>query len=468
MAWLLSRSVLRCQRRRLAGGLRASPLGGAIALAILAVSPLCAWRAGLALGSVLEPVLADPGLSRLLAVAPALAGATAGGALAVTASGRAALGPQLAALPVGARTALVATVLAPAGVAVLLLLPAALVLGVALGRAAPGGALAAIALVACVLPGAAVGAAAAETVVHGALSRGRLAAALGGAVSWVVVGALLGQPAFGPLAPAGPALAGTAGPLPLLVCMIAVTVLGGAAWLELAAHRPERARAARRGTRCVVVGSAATALPLAAIVLLARRRDLRVAVLAAVGFGLAGVALASRVEVPAPGPFHLGSSSTLLGAALAPLVVGGVLVAGRWAWACAPRARAVSCAVLALASLAVLLAALLPVLAAAALASKVTLPAVLEVCIVAFGVAAAATSAGALVPWRGAGVGDQAASFAAFAASAGTVSVAAGAAGPRLVAAGMPAAGAAACLLGSAAAVAGALLVRRLRSEGVR
>ena len=418
--------------------------------------------------SVLQPVLDDPALARLLALAPGVAGATAGAALCLTASGRHSLGPQLAALPVGARTALVATVVVPASAALVLALPAALAFAVAFGSASPGGATAGLGFVAGALAGATAGAVAAESILQaGAGARLRsVVCLLLVAAAWAAAGSLHEAPLVGPLAPAGSALSGHGHALAALAGVLAAAILGGAAWLELAVRRPERVAVARASRSRRVLGPPAAALPLAATVLLARRRDLRLALLAAVGFGLAGVALAKRAGVPAPGPLHLGAGSTLLGAALAPLVVGGVLASGRWAWACAPRPRLLPCVALAAAAHAVLVAALAPVLVGAALASGAPPHAVAELALVSVGLGAAAVLAGALVPWRGATMGDQVASFATFAACAGAFSVAAGAAGPRLVAAGMPDAAAAACLLAACTGVSLGAVTRRLRAPG--
>lgn len=456
--------MLRCQRRRALGTLRAAPLPGALVLAAVVAAPLASWRFGHALGSALQPLLRDPEVAGWLTIAPAVAGATAGAAVCVTAAGRRSLGPQLAALPVGARAALAATVLAPAGVALALGLPAALALAVPLGAASAGGAAAGIGLVAGGVAGAAAGATAAESVLQacaGAHRRGAVSLLCLGA-AWTGVGALLGSAVLGPLAPVGAALAGSTDSAAALAGAALAAILGSAAWLELAARRPERVTAARASLRCRVAGPPATALPLAAAVLLARRRDLRLAVLVAVGFGLGGVVLAHRAAVPAPGPLHLGASTTLLGAVLAPLAVGGALGSGRWAWACAPRVRLLPCGALVVAAHAVLLAALTPVLAVSALVSGAPPHALAEVGFVALGLAAAAVLAGALVPWRGATMGDQIASFAAFAACAGLLSAAAGVAGPRLVAVGVPDAAAAACVLVVSAALSMGAVVRRL------
>jgi len=459
--------VLRCQRRRAFGALRAAPLPGALALAALGAVPFAAWRAGRALAAALEPVLHDPELARLLTIAPAIAGATVGAAACVTTAGRRSLGPQLAALPVGARAALAATVLVPASVALALGLPAALALAVAFGAASPGGPVAGLGLLAAGVAGAAAGAATAESLLQawaGARLRSTVSLLCLG-TAWGGMGLLLGSALLGPLARVGPALAGGSDALAALAEALLTAALGGAVWLELAVRRPERTTAARPSRHRFVLGPVALALPLAAAILLVRRRDVRLAALAAVGFGLGGVVIAVRAGVPAPGPLHLGASSTLLGVALAPLAVGGIVSCGRWVWVCAPRARVLPCAALASAAHAVVVAALLPVLGASELLSEAPSRALGQVGFVTLGLAAAALLAGGLAPWRASTMGDQFASFATFAVCAGLVSAATGLAGPRLVAAGLPDAAAAAGVLAVWAVLSLGAVVRLLLEE---
>lgn len=468
MAWLLSRSVLRCQRRRAGDVLRAWPLVGALALVLAGGSPLVAWRAGRALGELLQPVLDDARLSMLLVLGPLTVGAAAGTALCLTAAGRRALGTQLAALPAGARSVLVATMVVPVLVVVALALPVALAFAVPFGEASPGGPVAGMALVAGAITGVAVGAAAAESALHiaaGAWRRG-LCALCAVAATWPAAGWLQDAPLTGPLAATGTALAGDGHAPAALASALIAALLYGAAWLELAARRPERHPVSHRLQRPRVFGPAAAAVPAAAVVLLGRRGDVRLALLAAAGLGLGGVALAERVGLPEPAPLHLAASGALLAAALAPLVVGGLLASGRWAWACAPHLRVLPCAALAAAALAVLVGALVPLLIAAALVSGASPRTVGEVLLVAVGLGAAAVLAGALVPWRGAGMGDQVASFAALAVCASAISVAVGTAGPRLVAAGVPDAVAAVSLLAVCAGVSLGAAVLRLCAEG--
>lgn len=468
MAWQLSRAVLRCQCRRALAAWRSAPLPGALLLAVAAASPYLLWRAGHALGIVLEPVLREPEAAGLLGVAPAVGGATAGAALCVTATGRRSLGLQIAALPVGARSALVATCVAPAVAVLVLGLPAALALVLALGASSPGGAVAGTGFLAGALAGAAGGAVVTESILHawaGARRRGAVAL-LALCAAWSGAGALLGSAALGPLAPLGASLAGSTDAVAAPAVAVVAAVCGGVAWLELAARRPERVPPAPAATGRRVAGPLATALPLAALALLLRRRDVRLASFAATGFGLGGVVLASRAEVAAPGPLHLGASSTLLGAALTPLAVGGCLVAGRWAWACAPRLRVLPCAALVLAASVALFGALAPVLVVAAVVSGAPAYALAEVWLVALGTAAAAVLAGALVPWRGITMGDQVACLAAFAACAGLYSAVAGVTGPRLVAWGLSDGAAAGCVIAVGAAVSLGAALRRLVAAG--
>jgi hypothetical protein len=101
-------------------------------------------------------------------------------------------------------------------------------------------------------------------------------------------------------------------------------------------------------------------------------------------------------------------------------------------------------------SLVVLAAVLAPVVLSAAIVSSAVAATLPQLAVVAVIAAAAALVAGVVVPWRGEGIGDQLASFGAFAGCAAAVSAGTGLAGPRLVAAGLPV-GVVAAALGCAA-----------------
>ena len=114
-------------------------------------------------------------------------------------------------------------------------------------------------------------------------------------------------------------------------CAVGIALAAG--WVLLAATRP-----APRSRRRAVGRSARRRLPapIAAVVLLARRGDLRLATVGATLFGLTGAALAAATDAPPPAPFLLGTTTALLGSLLCPLVVGGTLDDGRWLWRGAP------------------------------------------------------------------------------------------------------------------------------------
>jgi hypothetical protein len=157
---------------------------------------------------------------------------------------------------------------------------------------------------------------------------------------------------------------------------------------------------------------------------------------AAVGFGAVGIALAATAAAPPPTGFLLATTTTLFGSLVCALAVCGVLVTGRWLWL-----RGRPDEIVGIGVLVGLVAAALPVAtigAAAAIVSGATPNAVGS--IAGFVVVGAATAllTGAVVPWRGEGVGDQAASFTALIVAAVAVSLVVSLVGPRLVELGVP------------------------------
>jgi hypothetical protein len=402
LAWQLSRAVLRCQRRRALDALRAAPLPGALALAAALAAPFASWRVGQALASELQPVLRDPELARLLTIGPAVAGATAGGAVCVTTAGRCSLGPQLTALPVGDRAALAATVLvarpargAGARPAVRSRARRAARRRLARRRGRRVG------FVAGGMAGAAAGAASPESVLQAwarAWRRGAVSLLLPrrgldgeGARRSVVLSRL----------PHRAALAGTD----------AAAALAGRCWQRSwrrSLARAGRAPPERVTASCILrrrSGPLATALPLAAAVLLARRRDLRLAVLAAVGFGLGGVVVARRAGVGPAGPLH-SARAALLGAALVPC--------GRRCPELRPLGSAAGapCCRVPPSSSRPTRSAGCPDSGSRRLALSPGAPCALAESVSSARARPAAVLAGALVPWRGATMGDQVASAA--------------------------------------------------------
>jgi hypothetical protein len=283
-----------------------------------------------------------------------------------------------------------------------------------------------------------LGAIVAEAAISAGRGRRRRAAAiLLATAAWVVAGTALGAGLLGPLALVPRALRGEAlGWLALVVALVALS-LAAASWVGLAARRPP-ARPRSEGVRLRRTRPRRVRLTTGLSLLLARRGDVRLATVGSVAFGLAGTMLAAAAGAPPPSPFLLGTTTALLGALLCPLVAGGVLADGRWLWRSAPAADR---SVARTAGLVGCLGAAVPVAVVGGGAMVVsgadrrTAGVVASLVIVG---SALALLAGALVPLRGAGAGDQLTTFAAFAALAVAASLVTGLTAPRLVALGVP------------------------------
>jgi len=277
-------------------------------------------------------------------------------------------------------------------------------------------------------------------IAEGGLAAGRKqhrhAVAVGaGVLGWLVVGLACGALPLGPLALVPSALRDMGSPWLALGMSSGVGAGLSAAWVALAATRAEP-RCRRRGV--ARPGQRRLPAPIAAAVLLARRTDLRLATLGAALFGLAGSVLAAASGAPPPASFLLGATTALLGSLLCPLVVGGVLDDGRWLWRGAPISDGAIVRSFALASA---VGAVLPVAVVGSVAAIASGAGVRIVGIVAALVVAGscvALLAGALLPWRSTGGGDQLTTIAAFAAIAIAASLAVGLVAPRLVSLGVP------------------------------
>jgi hypothetical protein len=439
-----------------------APLPASVLALAVVLAPLAVARAGRALGAELAGAEQASGVANAIVLGPALGAAVGGAALAAALPARAALGGQLAAAPVGDLPALLALLAAPVMGLAVVILPSLGTGAVAVAAELRGGGDAGLALVAAIVAAAVGGAVVAEAGI--ALARGRAWPALAvavGAAGWAALGLAIGCVPLGPLAAVPEALRdrGSAWPavgLAGLTCSVLACV-----WLRLAAARPgPRATSARPTLGVVRMRRSAKPASLAAI--LGRRRDVRIAAGGAIAFGVGGIVLAAVTGAPSPGGLLLCTTTALLGAILAPLVVGGVLIEGRWLWAaaaCSRRAIGVSALAVGIAAAAV------PVLLVAALAGATVgappapLAAVAGLTVVA---AAAALVAGSLVPWRGEGAGDQVTTFAAFVAVAVVASLAVALVAPRLVSVGIPDPVVAAALCATAVALAAEALTRRI------
>jgi hypothetical protein len=460
----LCEAVGRCHLRRLRGVAAAAPLPAVIVALVVVAAPVVLFRLGGAVGDEVADSIDTAGVSNALVLGPLLAAAVAGAALAVAAPSRSALGFQVAAGPPGAAIAVVALTLVPAAAGSIVVVPSLIALCAGLARALPGGAAGGVALAAATLAAVPAGAVVAEGGLAAGRRHRRRAVAVGaGGLGWLVVGLAFGAGPLGPLAFVPPALRGAGSPWLALGVSSGVGIGLSAAWVPLAATRAEP-RSRRRGARRS--GRRRLPAPIAAAVLLARRTDLRLATLGAALFGLAGSALAAATAAPPPASFLLGTTTALLGSLLCPLVVGGVLDGGRWLWRGAPVPSGAVGRSFALASI---LAAALPVAAVGSVAAIASGAGAGIVGIVAALVVAGscvALLAGALLPWRGTGAGDQMTTIAAFAAIAIAASLAVGLVAPRLVSLGVPDAvvAVAICVLFLAAAL--AALDRRLEAGG--
>jgi hypothetical protein len=171
--------------------------------------------------------------------------------------------------------------------------------------------------------------------------------------------------------------------------------------------------------------------------LVTRRSDVRLAAVGAVGFGIAGTAIGSLGSSPAPGGFLLATTTALLGATVCSLAVGGALSDGGWLWRAGPADRGLTVASGVVVGIAGSALPVVVVGVGAAAFAGADWPAAGVVGALVIAGSAAALVAGAVVPWRGKGVGDQMATFAAFAAIAIASSLLVGLVAPRLVALGL-------------------------------
>ena len=321
----------------------------------------------------------------------------------------------------------------------LVVLPSLFAACVALARELPGGGfVAGVALAVATIAAVPAGAIVAEGGLAAARRQRRRSLTVFGAVlAWAATGSAFGAAPLGPLAPVSGALRGSGsawGALELASCTALALAL---AWIPLAGTRPGRRHARFKASRRLV-RTGRLAVPAAVIALLARRSEVRRTLAGAVGFGVAGVALAAAAGARAPAPFLLGTTTTLLGSIFCPLVVCGALLDGRWLWRGGPRdPRTVvrAAGLVGLAGTALPVAAVGAAATVASGASSSGLGAVGAYVVLG---TAAALLAGAVIPWSGTGAGDQFSSFAALAAIAIAMSLVVGLVAPRLVALGLP------------------------------
>ncbi len=210
MRFALSRAAARCQARRLRGTAVNAPLPTAVVLGLVAIAPFVLARVGQALGEELATTVISREIANALVLGPCLAAAAVGAVIAVSSPTRWAPGQQLAAGPFDPRSAVIASLLVPAALAMVVVLPSLLSFSVAIAASFPGGSISGLALVAAILsavPAGAVAVEGARIVVLG--PRRRLLAVGVGVRAWLLMGAMGGAIPLGPLAPAAHAMRGT-------------------------------------------------------------------------------------------------------------------------------------------------------------------------------------------------------------------------------------------------------------------
>jgi hypothetical protein len=460
----LSRASALCLARRVRGAVVVAPAPALAAAALLAASPLLLYRAGGALADALGAQLADVEVARALLLALCLAGGLVGVMLGLVVPPRSAIGAQLSAAPVSPLSVAIAVTVVPLGLAGLATAPLLLAFSLPIASAAPGGVASIVTTVGAAVGAIAVGLLAAEAV-RSALRRDAGAGAGLAAIVLAWVGShLVGAPAaLGPLGVAADVLTGARSVPVALAVEASVIVCALAGWCALVTRGASRASS--RAPRVVLPTPVGTrgAVTVAALRLLLRRSDVQLTLGAGALFGLSTMALGGAADGARLG---LAGSSVALAAAIVPLAATGILLEGRLLWRSAPvrpgALAALWSAVSILLPAAVTGGVVLVVLAAAGGATDDAA----RVVFVAALTAAAALAGGAAVPWRGSRLGDQLASFAAFAACTGVVSLGGGVLGARAVSYGVPELAVAGALLATTAVVGALGVGARLRGRG--
>jgi hypothetical protein len=466
MRFGLCSAVARGQARRLRRAVAAAPLPAALGALVVALAPLVLIRIGRAVGGELIGVESSGGVMDALVLGPLLASAVAGAMLAATIPTRSALGAQVAAGPSSDLVALAAGLTVPALLSALVVLPSLTCACVALASELHGGEVAGLALAVAIVAAFACGATIAEGARAAARGRkGRTLAIAAGGLAWALVGRASGSTPLGPLAQVGSALRGS-GSSWLALAVAGATAVGlGTAWMLLAATRPEK-RAPPVSSRRRPSSRPRMSLPAGVAALVSRRDDVRLATVGAVGFGLAGGAIAVASAAPAPAPFLLATTTALLGSIVCALAGCGVVVAGGWLWLGAPGHRRLLAAVVCSVGFGGCALPVGLVGAAAVCTSGTSWNAACVVAVLLIVGSAVALTAGAAVPWSGTGLGDQLSSLAAFAALAVVASVGIGLTAPRLISLGLPGLAAAPLVCGVAIALALLAVAHRLEVTG--
>ncbi len=443
MSRSLCEAALLAQYRRLSGTGRRRLLAAALVVVAWLAAPAAAWRLGATLGEMLAPALADAAAARALALGLCLTCAAVGAAVGVALPGPAALGAQLVSAPVSRRSLTLAANLPVATGIVVLVGPLLVALLLPVAAVSPGGRSAAAVVLASLagagVAGAVLGEGARRVFRRGSTFAWAIAAAGGATLAVLAVesaSVALAGGRFGALL-GGATLVG-------MLC-------SGRLWLGLVATRPEPVHRPPRRVVTTPGRRPGAAVVVSAAALLARPPDLRGSLFAAAAFGLLGLAVGAATGAPPAAGALLGGGSCAVASCFVPLAVRGRMDPGAWVWRVTRRWLVATA--WAAASLALVESALLPVQLVALAQPGDAGAAVAQVAALAVLAWASALAAGAVVPRRARGAGDDALALGAFTAIAVLLGSATAGAGTRLDAWGLPGA-VAACLTLAAAAVA--------------
>lgn len=402
---LLCSAAARCLLRRVHPAALVAATGAVVLVTV------AAHRAGLVGAGLLGGALAEETVARSLVLALTLPCLAGGAALGARLGPRSGFGAQFASAPVAPAALRAASLTLPLVLVAFAVCPPTVAAVVPLALASPGGHAAALALAAVMCSAFAAGGAAA-----GAVRASRPGSAVLGAGALAALGVSVegATRSFG----------GATSTAPALLALVAVT---SAVWLAVADDADPRARAGRgrhtrlgrgRFDRCP--GGAVT---FTLALLLARRFELRVALLGALAGGLAAGAVARVGGADAGTGALLAACGAVLAAAPVGLAVGGAVADGAWFWRRVPERAWRRAPAVALGGAAVAWPALGAALAlAVAVGPRHGNPGVTAAGVLIVGWACALGS-GALAPWRRVGVAAQAASASVLALSVGVAAV---------------------------------------------
>jgi hypothetical protein len=399
---------MRCWRRRAVAAAARQPILVAGLGGLVVVAPLLAHMAGERAATTIGLMLDEPEFSQLIVAGGLLPAFSAGVIAAARTPTLQMLSAQVAAAPItraSGAVGLLLPLLAPAAVGAAIMAAALL----PLAQATPGGSAAALDWLAALLVAATAGAVLALSGL--AFARGSIRTAAAGATAvvavWLACGLAAHAPLLGPVAVVAAALADGGGGYGV-AALVAAGCAGVAAWVGMVAVLPSAGTARRARRRSVPLPRGAIGVSLLMPSLLAARQGaIRLQVVAVTVIGVAGPLVLTKLgAMPSSIAVVLGASTLVAGALVVPLTAFGLNADGRWvAVGSVIDERVHMAAVAAGAQAAGLALALGPSLVLATLAGG--WPGVSGAMSTAGLAVAAATTAGAVLPWTPQRSGDQ-------------------------------------------------------------